>query len=93
MAGKLLSGTEAVALPWLSIWAFLRISTNPRLNERPLLAGEAMAIEEELLAHSLVSAINPGRRHGELLLSQMIQAAQGSRPSLSSGQYANTALP
>jgi toxin-antitoxin system PIN domain toxin len=70
-----LSGKATIGLPWVTAWAFVRISTNPRLSDQPLTAAEAMAIIGELRAHPLVMMINPGRRHEELLLDQM-QCAQ-----------------
>ena len=36
-----LSGSSLVRFAWLSLWAFLRISTNPRVFERPLRMVEA----------------------------------------------------
>ncbi len=36
-----LNGTERVGLPWQTIGAFLRISTHPRINDRPLRGDEA----------------------------------------------------
>jgi predicted nucleic acid-binding protein len=33
-----LSGPELVRFAWLTLWAFLRISSNPRVFERPLAA-------------------------------------------------------
>ncbi len=36
-----LNGDRRVALPWLSLSAFLRIATNPRASERPLTPTEA----------------------------------------------------
>ena len=39
---RLLSGKETVGLPWVTAWAFVRISTNPRLNEHPLRAEEVL---------------------------------------------------
>lgn len=71
---KLLSGSETVGLPWLSAWAFIRISTNPRLTEQPLRAEEAIEIIGELRAHPLVLMVDPGIRHHETLLKQMLCA-------------------
>ncbi len=68
---NLLSGRESVGLPWLSAWAFIRISTNPRLSDHPLSTEDALAIVDELRSNQLVTMINPGRRHHELLSSQM----------------------
>lgn len=72
---RLLSGKETVGLPWLTAWAFVRISTNPRLNDQPLRAEEAIAVIGELRAHPSVLMVNPGRQHEEILLKQM-QCAQ-----------------
>ncbi len=71
---ELLSGKESVGLPWLTAWAFVRISTNPRLNEQALSAQEALEILSELRAHPIVGMVNPGRRHDEVLLEQMTEA-------------------
>ncbi len=38
-----LSGPRAVRFAWLTVWAFLRISTNVRVFERPLSVAEAQA--------------------------------------------------
>ena len=38
-----LSGHELVRFAWLTSWAFLRISTNPRVYEQPLTTAEAEA--------------------------------------------------
>ena len=43
---SVLSGSEFVRFAWVSVWAFLRISTNPRVFERPLLSSEALAAVE-----------------------------------------------
>ncbi|MET0516178.1 MAG: hypothetical protein ABW047_12745 [Nitrospiraceae bacterium] len=40
---RTLSGVELVRFAWLTLWAFLRISTNPRTFERPLTMTEAEA--------------------------------------------------
>ena len=60
-----------MGLPWVTAWAFVRISTNPRLNEHPLRAEEAISVIGELRAHPSVMMVNPGRRHEEVLLEQM----------------------
>jgi predicted nucleic acid-binding protein len=31
---QLFAGTETIALPWVVLWAFLRVSTNPSLFKR-----------------------------------------------------------
>lgn len=44
-----LNGTRRVALPWQSIVAFVRISTHPRISDRPLTADEAWAYVQDWL--------------------------------------------
>jgi len=62
-----LSGHELVGFAWLTLWAFLRISTNPRVFERPLAIDEAEALVEAWLARPMVRILEPGDRHWEIL--------------------------
>ena len=71
---SMLSGKETIGVPWVTAWAFVRISTNPRLTEKPLRAQEAISVIGELRGHPLVLMVNPGRRHEEVLLEQMLCA-------------------
>jgi uncharacterized protein len=64
---KLLAGTEIVALPWVTIRAFLRISTNSRIWSNPLHARQAFRIVGEWLSQPGVVILQPGPRHAELL--------------------------
>jgi uncharacterized protein len=76
---ELLESNEAVRLPWITIWAFVRISTNPRIwdNARP--AKEAFGIVGEWLAQPSVVLLQPGPRHWELLESPVLEhSAAGS---------------
>lgn len=63
-----------VGLPWLSIWAFLRISTNPRAFEKPLAMKEAETIVSSWLETDAVRVITPGERYWELLRALLIDA-------------------
>jgi hypothetical protein len=62
-----ISGTSLVRLAWLTVWAFLRISTNPRVFERPLSIGEAEAHVGSWLAQPSVGILEPGERHWAIL--------------------------
>ncbi len=64
--GKLLASGETIALPWVTIWAFIRISTNPRIWPNPRPAPEAFAIVGEWLAQPGVIPLHPGARHAEI---------------------------
>jgi toxin-antitoxin system PIN domain toxin len=65
--GKLLASGEMVALPWVTIWAFIRIGTNSRIWPNPLPAREAFAIVGEWLAQPGVVPLQPGPLHAEIL--------------------------
>jgi toxin-antitoxin system PIN domain toxin len=62
-----LSGPELVRFAWLTLWAFLRIATSPRVFERPLSASEAQAAVSSWLAQPVVGIIEAGERHWEIL--------------------------
>lgn len=62
-----LSGTEVVHLTWLTLWAFLRISTNRRVYAQPLSPEEAHAVVASWLARPNVSVVGPAERHLEIL--------------------------
>jgi uncharacterized protein len=59
-----LNGDALVAIPWLSIWAFLRIVTHPRALDRPLRPAEAWDIVAAWLALEVVWSPGPTPRHG-----------------------------
>jgi hypothetical protein len=64
---KLLDSGEIIGLPWITIWAFVRISTNSRIQTNPLPAEEAFAIVREWLSQPGVVPLHPGPRHIEIL--------------------------
>jgi len=64
-----LSGGELVRFAWLSLWAFLRISTNPRVFERPLAPSEAEAAVSSWLSRPCAGILDPAERHWETLCS------------------------
>jgi hypothetical protein len=72
---RALAGREEVRLAWVTILAFLRIGTNPRVFEQPLSIEEAVACVAEWLAQPAVAVIEPGERHWHIL-SELLPAAQ-----------------
>ena len=54
------SGAEAVGLPWLTILAFLCITTNQRVFERPLSIAKAQGIAASWLARPQVHPVEAG---------------------------------
>lgn len=62
-----LEGNRRVGLPWTSLVAFLRISTNPRVYERPLAPDAAMRLVRSWLDTSPAWVPEPTPDHAEVL--------------------------
>ena len=62
-----LSGSELVRFAWVTLWAFLRIATNPKVFERPLTMTEAEQIVGSWLDQPVVGIAEQGDRHWEIL--------------------------
>lgn len=62
-----LNGNRRVGLPWQSLWAFLRISTNSRVLDAPLTALQAWEHIDDWLAAPAAWIPEPGRGHGSIL--------------------------
>lgn len=62
---------EIVALPWVVVFGFIRITTNRKIVSRPWTASEALDVVDSWLQFSHVQMIEPTPRHwkvfGELL--------------------------
>ncbi|HVY26544.1 MAG TPA: type II toxin-antitoxin system VapC family toxin [Polyangiaceae bacterium] len=61
-----LNGSEQVLLPSVSIFGFVRISTNPKAFVRPLSVDDALASVESWLEPAHVHSLVPGPRHLEI---------------------------
>lgn len=68
-----LNGPQRVGLPWMSLWAFLRIATNPRASRDPLSPAQAWAQVEEWLDAPAAWVPAPGAGHRELLRKLVIE--------------------
>jgi hypothetical protein len=86
-----LSGPELVRFAWLTLWAFLRIATNPRVFERPLSAAEAEAAVSSWLAQPNAGILEPGERHWEILR-ELMREGQSSGPLVMDAVVAAIAL-
>ena len=86
-----LSGSEFVRFAWLTLWAFLRIATNPRVFENPLSAAEAEAAVSSWLAQPAAGILEPGERHWEILRN-LISEAQTTGPLVMDAVIAAIAL-
>ncbi|HEU0154804.1 MAG TPA: type II toxin-antitoxin system VapC family toxin [Stellaceae bacterium] len=62
-----LAGRDLIRFAWVTVWAFLRIATNPRVFERPLSPAEAEAAVAYWLTQPVAGILEPGERHWEIL--------------------------
>ncbi len=69
-----IGGTEAVALPWVVILGFLRITTSRQVFAAPLDPTDAIAIVDSWLARPNVVRLDPGDRHWQILSSLLTEA-------------------
>ncbi len=58
-----LAAQRRIALPWVNILAFMRISTNRRVLSEPLNAQDAWAAISQLLDHPRIWVPTPGSEH------------------------------
>ena len=72
-----LSGTQPVGLAWVVILAFLRISTNRRIFERPLEIRQATQFIDEWLEQPVTSVVLPGQNHWQILQTLVRQTGTG----------------
>jgi toxin-antitoxin system PIN domain toxin len=88
---EVLSKPEQVRLAWITVIAFLRISTNPRAFPRPLSIKDSLGIMTELLSLSNVHVLDPTDRHFEILTT-LLPTAQASGPLVTDGHLAALAI-
>ncbi len=86
-----LSGSDPIGFTWVTLLAFLRISTNPRALVRPLSLAEAAAIVSSWLNQPCVSLLEPGERHWEIL-SALLEPAQARGPLVMDAHLAALAM-
>lgn len=76
---QVLSGSSLVRFPWITLWAFIRISTNPRVFVHPLTPAEAHEAVTSWLEQPSVGILEPGDRHLEIL-SGLLRDGQATGP-------------
>ena len=64
---ELLESGEIIGLPWVTMWAFIRISTNSRIWANPKSARDAFVIIGEWLRQPGVVPLHPGPLHADIL--------------------------
>lgn len=85
------SGDEPVCIAWVTVLAFLRIATHPRIFETPLTTGEAVAVVSSWLGRDAVAVLEAGERCWEILRTLVVDA-QASGPLVMDAFLAALAL-
>ena len=85
------SADEPVCLAWVTVLAFVRIGTNPRIFSKPFSTAEAIAILSSWLEREAVSVIEAGERCWEILHPLLVEA-QVSGPLVTDAFLAALAL-
>lgn len=62
-----LAGPEVVALPWVVLLGFLRLTTRPGLFTNPLTFEQAAEVLDDWLERPNVSVVRPGDGHWKIL--------------------------
>jgi toxin-antitoxin system PIN domain toxin len=90
LRGALDSG-EAIGLSWVTLLAFLRITTGPRSFIDPMSLEEAGGIVTAWLAHPGVSVLHPTERHWPIL-SRLLADGQARGPLVMDAHLAALAI-
>ena len=80
-----LSGPESVALPWICLLAFIRLSTHASLFEHPLRVDDALDIVDAWLRAPQVLTADADRRHSGRL--RHLLAATGAGGNLTNDAH------
>jgi uncharacterized protein len=86
-----LSGDRRVGLPWLSLWAFLRLSTNSRVYRDPLTPDHAWAHVDRWLSVDVTWIPAPMERHAKIL-GQLVKGYHLSGDMIPDAQLAAIAI-
>jgi hypothetical protein len=86
-----LSGSGLVRFAWPTVWAFVRIITNPQVFVRPLSASEAMAAVITWLRRPNAAVLEPGERHLQIL-ADLLERGQAAGPLVTDAVLAAIAV-
>ena len=74
---RVLHGDRPWCLSWVNVYEYLRVSTHPRVFQRPLAWDEALAQVASLLAHPRVTLLQETDRHLDVF-ENVVQKAGGA---------------
>jgi toxin-antitoxin system PIN domain toxin len=86
-----LSGSDAVCLSWVVVSAFIRIGTNPRVFQHPLLLDQALARVQSWLDQPCIRLVQPTQRHW-VVFQQMIRDGQARGNLVTDAHLASMAI-
>jgi hypothetical protein len=86
-----LCGEETVGIAWAVVLAFLRVGTNPRIRRNAFTLQEAVALVDGWFERPMVTLLNPGERHWEILR-QMLTKGQARGPLVTDAHLAALAI-
>ena len=84
---SVISGQELIGLPWQTIHAFLRISTDKRISGNQVSMESSLALVEQWMNLPHLRVLAPGERHWSLLR-RMLLEGQARGPMVTDAQLA-----
>lgn len=76
---RALSGTVTTLIPWVSLLAFIRLVTHPRISASPLSCEDALDIVGTWLNHPHVVSPEPDAAHSRRMRDLLASAARGGK--------------
>ena len=86
-----LGGSALVRFAWMTLWAFVRITTNSRAFERPTSTAQAAERVASWLARPACGMLDPGERHWDIL-TDLLRSGQVSGPLVTDAVLAAIAI-
>jgi uncharacterized protein len=87
----LFAGSERVGLSWITILAFLRVSTSRRFEFDPMTTDEAISLVNDWVSLPRVFLISPTERHWQIL-SDLLPKSQARGPVIMDAHLAALAI-
>ncbi|HHW77534.1 MAG TPA: type II toxin-antitoxin system VapC family toxin [Xanthomonadaceae bacterium] len=88
---KTLSGAEPIRMAWMTILAFLRITTHRKIFANPYSVSEAAAIVNDWLAQPCMGILQPTARHWPIL-TVLLRDGQATGPLVMDAYLAALAI-